>query len=63
MHTSLYTKKRTDFLPARLIGCVLNFLEIGEKDWSKVFPLGFTIKNTPKMPDGIYGQSASFFDP
>ena len=24
-----YTKKRTDFLPARLIGWVLNFLEIG----------------------------------
>ena len=25
--------------------------------------LGFTIKNTLKMPDGIYGQPASFFDP
>ena len=59
----LYTKKRADFLPARLIGWVLNFLEIGEKKLSKCFALGFTVKNTLKMPDGIYGQPASFFDP
>ena len=31
MHTSLYTKKRTDFLPVCLIGWVLIFLEIEAK--------------------------------
>ena len=59
----LYTKKRTDFLLARLIGWVLNFLEIGGSEAHKMLSQEFTFKNTPKMPNVIYGTTLVFIDP
>ena len=58
-----YTKKRTDFLPARLIGCVLNFLEIGGSVARKKMLQGFDSVKKGKMSQMHLRKNLAVFCP
>ena len=58
-----YTKKRTDFLPVRLIGWVLNFLEKRGKKGSKKMLQGFESVQMGKISQMHIRKNLAVFCP